>query len=148
VTGLTSTQRFFEDAAPGSELGPLVRTPSDLQLLEYAGASRDYNLIHHDRDSARAAGLPDVIVQGSLKSAFLSQLITEWIGSQGSLRALSVQYRGLDIPGTPLAARGVVTKKYERSGVGVVECDLWLESGAGRNTTGHAVVVLPMRRRD
>ena len=97
-------RRYFEDVAIDEPLGPLVRETSALQLLAYAGASRDYNLIHHDPVFARESGLPDTIVQGSLKSAFLGQLATDWAGHGAVLRQLRVQYRGVDVPGRLLTA--------------------------------------------
>src|SRR5207302_3750075 len=117
-----------------------------MQLVKYASASRDFYIIHHDRDYARRVGLPDVIIQGSLKAAFLGQLVTDWMGEWGTLKRFAVQYRGVDVPGTPLTAKGVVAKKYTQDGQGYVECDVWLENVEGERTTkGTALVVLPAR---
>ena len=42
----------------GEELAALVKEPiTKVQLLRYAGASGDDNLIHVDSDTARAVGL-------------------------------------------------------------------------------------------
>ena len=139
-------RRYFEDVAIDEPLGPLVRETSALQLLAYAGASRDYNLIHHDPVFARESGLPDTIVQGSLKSAFLGQLATDWAGHGAVLRQLRVQYRGVDVPGRLLTARGRVTGKRVEHDACLVECEVWLESVDGERTTRGAVVVQFPRR--
>jgi acyl dehydratase len=138
--------RWFEDVAVGDRLGPEARDTSREQLLAYASVSRDLNLIHHDPEFARASGLPDTIVQGTLKSAFLARLVTRYAGEWGTLVRLTVQYRGVDIPGTPLTAHGVVDRiDPER---GEIECEIWLESVGGERTTrGRAVVALPRRTR-
>ncbi len=142
------TQLFGEDVVAGAELPALVKETSVMQLVEYAGASRDFYIIHHDRDYARSVGLPDIIIQGSLKSAFLGQLVTDWMGEWGTLKELAVQYRGIDVPGKPLTAKGRVTKTYVRDGEHRVECEIWLENTAGERTTrGSAVVVLPSKAR-
>lgn len=136
-------QVYFEDVEEGTELPTLRKDPTTQQLVMYAGASGDYYQIHYDRQFALGNGLPDVILHGALKNAFLGQLMTDWIGEQGRLARLSVQYRGMDVPGTPIFARGVVTRKGED---GEVECDIWLENAEGKRTTpGSAVVVLPSR---
>ena len=136
-------QVYFEDVEQGTELPTLRKDPTTQQLVMYAGASGDYYQIHYDRQFALGNGLPDVILHGALKNAFLGQLMTDWIGEQGRLARLSVQYRGMDVPGTPIFARGVVTRKGED---GEVECDIWLENAEGKRTTpGSAVVVLPSR---
>ena len=136
-------QLYFEDVEEGTELPTLRKDPTTQQLVMYAGASGDYYQIHYDRQFALGNGLPDVILHGALKNAFLGQLMTDWIGEQGRLARLSVQYRGMDVPGTPIFARGVVTRKGED---GEVECDIWLENAEGKRTTpGSAAVVLPSR---
>ncbi len=136
-------QVYFEDVEQGTELPTLRKDPTTQQLVMYAGASGDYYQIHYDRQFALGNGLPDVILHGALKNAFLGQLMTDWIGEQGRLARLSVQYRGMDVPGTPIFAKGVVTRKGED---GEVECDIWLENAEGKRTTpGSAAVVLPSR---
>lgn len=139
---------FFEDVAVGSELPPVVGVPTYLDLVVYAGASRDFFEIHHDREAARAAGHPDVIVQGSLKGAWVGQVATGWMGRFGRLRRFEIQYRGVDVPDRLVTARGVVARIWvdEASGEGRAELDLWLENEAGERTVrGSAVVALPRR---
>ena len=136
-------QLYFEDVEEGMELPTLRKDPTTQQLVMYAGASGDFYQIHYDRQFALGNGLPDVILHGALKNAFLGQLMTDWVGEHGRLARLSVQYRGMDVPGTPIFAKGVVTKKGED---GEVECDIWLENAEGKRTTpGSAEVVLPSR---
>lgn len=139
---------LFEDVAVGAELPPVVQVPTYLDLVVYAGASRDFFEIHHDRDAARAAGHPDVIVQGSLKGAWVGQVATAWMGRHGRLRRFEIQYRGVDMPGQIVTARGVVARTWvdENSGEARVELDLWLENEHGeRAVRGSAVVALPRR---
>jgi hypothetical protein len=90
--------------------------------------------------------LPDIIIQGSLKAAFLGRLVDEWMGDSGGLKRLAVKYRGMDIPGQPLIAAGTVTNISIEEGSGVAECEIWLESSDGsRGTIGEATVILPTR---
>ena len=141
-----SEQIYFEDVDEGTEVPTLRKDPTTQQLVRYAGASGDYYQIHYDLEFARANGLPDVILHGALKNGFLGHLVTDWIGEQGTLRKLSAQYRGMDVPGSPIYAKGVVTKKYVDSGDHLVECDVWLENADGERTTpGRALVSLPTR---
>jgi acyl dehydratase len=139
-------QLYFEDLEVGSELPPLEKDPTTQQLVRYAGASGDFYQIHYDKDFALGNGLPGVILHGALKNAFLGQLMTDFAGEQGILRKLSVQYRGMDQPGTKVSARGKVKKKYVEDGNHFVECDIWLENAKGEITTpGSALVILPSR---
>jgi acyl dehydratase len=141
-----SDRRYVEDVEVGGELGPDLKDTSRARLVAYAGATLDDYLIHLDREFARGFGLPDVIVQGPLKSAYLGQLARDWVGEGGALRELEVQYRGIDVALAPLTARGVVTRKLVERDEQLVECEIWLESSDGqRNTHGRALIALPSR---
>ena len=141
-----ASQLYYEDLEEGTSLPTLRKDPTTQQLVMYAGASGDYYQIHYDKDFARSNGLPDVILHGALKNAFLGQLITDWIGERGTLHKLRVQYRGMDLPGRPIHAKGIVKKKYQREAEHIVECEVWLENSDGETTTtGYAVAALPSR---
>ena len=142
-----SGQVYFEDVQEGTELPALEKNPTTQQLVKYAGASGDYYQIHYDQEFARANGLPKVVLHGALKNAFLGQLVTDWIGEHGTLKKLSAQYRGMDVPGTPIYCKGIVKKKSVQGGENIVECEIWVENANGERTTlGSAVVSLPFRR--
>ena len=140
-------QIYFDDVQEGMELPTLRKDTTTQQLVMYAGASGDYTQIHYDLEFAKNNGQPDVILHGALKNAYLGQVVTDWIGEWGTLKKLSVQYRGMDVPGTPAYVKGVVKKKYAQDGENVVECEIWLENHEGNRTTpGYAVATLPSRR--
>lgn len=137
---------FWEDVRDGMEIPPLVKNPTTQQLVKYAGASGDFYQIHYDAEFAKNNGLPGVIIHGALKNAFLGQLMTDWIGEYGTLRKLSCQYRGMDVPGDTLTCKGTVNRKYQEGDRFLVDCDIWLENGNGERTTpGSATVQLPSK---
>jgi acyl dehydratase len=137
-------QIYWEDVNEGMDLPPLIKNPTTQQLVRYAGASGDYYQIHYDKDFAQGTGLDGVILHGALKSAFLGQLITQWMGPQGNLKRLTCQYRGMDTPGRPVAVKGTVTRKYQQDGENLVDCDIWVENPEAQKTTpGSATVALP-----
>ena len=141
-----SERLFFEDVEEWTVIPKLTKTPTTQQLVKFGCATYDYYELHFDKEFARASGLPDIIVHGPLKNSFLAQLVTDWIGDAGTLKKLSVQYRGKDMPGSPVTAGGIVTRKYVEDGENMVECDLRLDNADGVTTTpGHAVVALPSR---
>ena len=137
---------YWEDVQEGAELPPLKKNATTQQLVMYAGASLDFYQIHYDKDAALASDLPGVIVHGALKNAWLAQLVTDWIGPDGTLRKLSVQYRGMDVCDDPLTCNGKVSRKYAEGDGHYVDCEIWLENGKGEKTTpGTATVILPSR---
>jgi acyl dehydratase len=121
----------------GEEIPELVKHPTTRQLVQYAGAQGDFYEIHYDQDYARSVGLPGVILHGLLKAGFLGQLVTDWIGDDGTLQSFEVSYRGIDQPGRPYTCRGRVTKVDGD----MVELEVWGEDSEGKKTTvGSAIV--------
>ena len=138
----------FATLRVGDELPLLEFTPRYMDLVVYAGTSRDYFEIHHDRDAARAAGHPDVIVQGSLKAGWLGRVVTEPLADQGVLRRLSVQYRGVDTPDRTVRGHGILRARREEGDEVLLEFDVWLENEEGTKTVvGSATVAVAAGRR-
>ena len=141
-------QVYFEDVEDGMDLpsktkGPLTVT----DLVVFSGATGDFALIHHDRENAKGpGGLPDIILHGQCKLAFMTHVVTDWIGLEGRIKKLSGNYRGMDIIGDTVVSRGKVKHKFTEDGETLVELDLWNEnSRVGSTVTGSATVSLPSR---
>jgi MaoC dehydratase-like protein len=138
----------WDNCYVGMALPELVKQATTRTLVEFAGATGDFYEIHYDREAAERAGLPDVILQGYLKKAYLAEAVVNWAGSPQRLRRLSAQYRGVDTPtrdGWPqsFTVRGTVSKMWEEGGERLVEISLEGFDGGGRLTTpGRAVVAL------
>jgi acyl dehydratase len=123
----------------GDDIPELVKHPTTRQLVQYAGAQGDFYEIHYDQAYAHSVGLPGVILHGLLKAAFLGQLVTDWLGDRGTLKAFEVSYRGVDVPGHPYRCRGRVTRVDGKD----VELEVWGEDDSGKRTTvGTATVEL------
>jgi acyl dehydratase len=72
-------------------------------LVRYAGASGDFNPLHHDHAFASNAGLPDVMAHGMLSAGLLASALTRWFGA-GSVRRYKVRFRSPVWPGDVLTA--------------------------------------------
>ena len=67
----------FADVAVGDQLDP-ISIPVTLQrLVMEAGANRDFSLIHHDRDVARATGAPDAYMNTFFIAGMFERLLRE-----------------------------------------------------------------------
>jgi 3-hydroxybutyryl-CoA dehydratase len=93
------------DEGPAFSVGPLTRT----DIVRYAGASGDFNPIHHDETFALAAGLPSVMAHGMLSAGVLGSFVTRWFGP-GSVRRYRVRFRERVWPGDVLRAQGKVVR--------------------------------------
>jgi acyl dehydratase len=134
----------WADVNVGTELPPLKKNCSTQQLVQWAAGSGDFYQIHYDKDFATGTGLSNIIVHGALKNAFLGQLVHDWVGNEGRIKAYGCSYRGMDYPNEDIVCKGVVTKKYEKDGEKLVDVEVWTENPKGQKTTpGTATVRLP-----
>src|SRR5437879_11684976 len=98
-----------------------------LQLVKYAGASGDYNLIHTDDETARRVSLDGVIAHGMLSMAFLGQYLC-WLTGPESIRRLTVRFVEMVRPGDVLTSRGRVTAKELEADGQRATLELWTEN--------------------
>ncbi len=71
----------------------------------YSECARIYNPIHTERAVALAAGLPDIIIHGTLTLAYAARevLNREAGGEPARLRRLACRFGGMVIPGSTIA---------------------------------------------
>jgi acyl dehydratase len=72
---------------PGASF-PLAR----VDLVRYAGASGDFNVIHWNERVATSVGLPNVIAHGMLTMAEAIRVVTDWVGDPGALLQYGVRF--------------------------------------------------------
>ena len=112
-----------------------------LQLVKYAGASGDYNLIHTDDETARRVGLDGVIAHGMLSMAFLGEYLC-WLTAPTSIRRLTVRFAEMVRPGDVLTCRARVKALEQDAGGQRMTLELWAEDQRAQQVTfGEAEVV-------
>ncbi len=138
---------YFEDVNEGDEMPPATQPGiTKVQLLQYAGASHDYNLLHTDDGFAQMAGMPNgVIAHGMLSMGFAGQFLAGWAGLQ-NVRKVSVRFTAMTEPGDEVTAAGKIVKKYQEDGENRVLCEIQTTTQKGTVTTkGEGVVALPSK---
>lgn len=104
-----------------------------VQLVKYAGASGDFNLIHTDDETARKVGLPGVIAHGMISMGFLGQFMEQIVGKRGFVSRLQVRFAGMVFPGDVVTCRAKVTAKDEEKRT--VELSVSAEREPGKVST-------------
>ena len=136
------TRRTFDAVSISEELAP-ISIPITLQrLVMEAGANRDFSLIHHDRDVARATGAPDAYINSFFIAGMFERLLREWMGAGGRLNKISnMRMQVFNAVGDSVTFRGRVAAldKANRQ----VEVELWSETAKGKTVTATATVTLP-----
>jgi hydroxyacyl-ACP dehydratase HTD2-like protein with hotdog domain len=137
---------FFEDVEVGTELPPLAKVPTTIQLFRYSAVTWNAHRIHYEREYALKEGHPDVLVQAHLHGAFLAQMITGWAGPRGRLVSFGWSNRARAIPGDTLTCTGRVTAKRVDGERRVVDLEIVETNQRGEVCApGKATVALPSR---
>jgi len=132
------------DVTVGTEIGPFVRETGFANWNRYAAVNDEFVPIHMDDEAGRAAGYETAFGMGNLQWAYLHNLLRDWMGDEGRITRLECQFRGPNIKGQTVTARGTVTSVTEQDGKRVVELELWTEEQNGKKLApATATVELP-----
>src|SRR5262249_39993729 len=108
-------------------------------LVRYAGASGDFNPMHHDEVAAQAAGLPSVFGHGMLSMGILGKAITDYVGI-ANLRSYKVRFTKQTWPGETLTSTVKVIGKRSEGGEKRVDLEVTLANQDGEvKVSGEAI---------
>jgi len=114
----------YDDVEVGTELPAQTFTIQRANLVQYCGASGDFNIIHWNERIAKAVGLPDVIAHGMYTMAEAGRVVTDWAGDPGAVVEYGVRFSApVPVPdddkGTDLVVNGTVAEKLDGNRVAV-----------------------------
>jgi acyl dehydratase len=132
----------YEAVEVGSEAPERRHTLSRTDLVKYAGASGDFNPMHHDEILATAAGMPSVFGHGMFSLGFLCTALTDWVGP-GRVVKVSARFSKQTWPGETLVTRVVVTAKREEGDRHLVDVECTLANADGERKVVGAATLEP-----
>jgi len=136
---------FFDELTVGDEAPVLSHKLTRTDLVKYAGASGDFNPMHHDEVLAKAAGQPSVFGHGMFSMGLLGSALTDFVGV-GNLTRYRVRFARQTWPDEVLSSKIVVTAKREDEGKNLVDFAVTLSNGDGEEkVVGEATAALPRR---
>jgi acyl dehydratase len=107
----------------------------------YAGASGDFNPMHHDEVKAKDAGLPSVFGHGMLSMGILGKAITDYVGI-GNLRNYKVRFTKQTWPGETLTSLVKVAGKRTDGDDKLVDLEVSLVNQDGEvKVSGDAIAL-------
>jgi len=143
---MPAAKRYWDDVREGEAL-PEVRVDklTRTDFVRYAGASGDFNPIHHDQTFAEASGNPTVFAMGMLNAGILSRVVTGFVG-RPAVRRFKVRFATRAWPGDDVVCSGKVTRKFEEGGEARIEGELVAANQKGETLiSGSFVAALPRR---
>jgi hypothetical protein len=145
----------FADINIGDSLVPYTSPPiTRTDLVRYAGASGDFNPLHHDCTFVKTIGMERVIVHGMLIMGIAGQAITTWVNNK-NLRKFNVRFAGMTEPvdfddwentqqRATITISGKVRNKFEENGEKKIRCDIVAKDGSGNTKLrGFFIAALP-----
>lgn len=84
--------RSVSEVPVGTQIPPQTFPIERATLIQYAGASGDFNPIHWSQQTAQSVGLPDVIAHGMLTMAMAVRVLTDWLGDPGAVLSYGVRF--------------------------------------------------------
>jgi acyl dehydratase len=142
---MAEAKLFFDDVNEGDEAPVVSHELTRTDLVMYAGASGDFNPMHHDEVKAKEAGLPSVFGHGMFSMGLLGRAITDYVGV-GNLKKFKVRFTKQTWPGEVLTSKIVVTGKRKDDGESLIDLDVQLANEAGEvKVAGEASAALPSR---
>jgi acyl dehydratase len=135
----------YGDVEVGTELPAQNFPVTRATLVQYAGASGDFNPIHWNEKFAKEVGLPDVIAHGMFTMAEAIRVVTDWAGDPAAVVEYGVRFtKPVIVPnddeGATIEVSGKVAAKLEDNKVRV---DLLVKS-AGQKVLGMSRAVVQL----
>lgn len=130
----------YDDVQVGDTAPAIDHELTRTDLVMYAGASGDFNPMHHDEVAAEAAGLPSVFGHGMFSAGLLATAITNYVGI-GNLASYRMRFTKQTWPGEVLSTNVAVIEKRPGNEI-VLECVLVNQDGEAK-LRAEAVAVLP-----
>ena len=106
----------------------VVRDLTRTQIVQYAGASGDYNPIHTDEVFAKeVVGYPSVFAHGMLTMGLTGKMLTNLVGD-GNLKNFGVRFTNQVWPGDTLITKAVISNIKIESNKALVTLDVTTEN--------------------
>ena len=114
----------YADVEVGAAIPAQTFQVQRVNLIQYCGASGDFNVIHWNERVATSVGLPNVIAHGMFTMAEAGRVVTDWAGDPGAVVEYGVRFSSPvavpdDDKGATLEVSGTVAEKLDGNRVAV-----------------------------
>jgi len=157
--------RYWEDVEEGEEIPPLKKGTYTLTEIMYFnlccfGSQRATRAALEESETIDLGGggrmdashaqrrraMPAQFDWGPQRVCWLIQMMTDWMGDDGTFKKISSSIRRPNLVGDTNTVKGKVWKKYIEGDEHLVDCDIWVENQTGEATApARATVALPSK---
>ncbi|MHA2280567.1 MAG: MaoC/PaaZ C-terminal domain-containing protein [Promethearchaeota archaeon] len=121
---------------PEAKTDPITR----VQLVDYASASGDYNLLHYDEAFAKKTGLKGCIAHGMLQAGMVASYIQNWARG-GILRNFKIRFSDVVNENDVLTIKGEIANKLQENSENLIELSIVCKTQENRITSQSSAII-------
>ncbi|MGH3449658.1 MAG: MaoC family dehydratase [Haloechinothrix sp.] len=127
----------------GTELTPLVIEATPTFVVSTAIATRDFQDVHHDRDSALARGSKDIFLNILTDTGLVQRFVTDWAGPEALVRSVKIKLGVPCYAYDTITFSGRVIDRIEVDGERRFVVEVTGRDSLGDHVNGSVQIVLP-----
>lgn len=130
------------DLTIDAEIPSFVRETGIENWNRYAAVMDEFVPIHMDDAAGQKAGFPGAIGMGNLQWAFFHNVVRDWLGDNGTITQMTIQFQQPNLKDTTVTARGKITAVEDAPQGKNVTIELWTEDSNDRKLAAGQAKVL------
>ena len=115
----------------GMEIPTFVRKTDFDNWNRFAAVNYEFVPIHMADEWGQKAGLPGAIGMGRLQLSYLHNMLADWLGEDGRIVNVATQFRGQNLRGQTLTAKGKVTAIRKEGDETMVDLEVSVDADNG-----------------
>lgn len=133
-------------AKVGDTLPPLSLPLDRSFIVATAIASRDFQVVHHDPDIARARGSKDVFMNILTSQGLVARFVTDWAGPRAVIRRNAIKLGASNYPGDTMVISGAVADRREKNEGMELDIAVVGKNSLGDHVSGTVTIFVPADR--
>jgi len=134
---------LMERVQRGFEIPTFERMSGFHGWNRFAAVNEEFVPMHMDDEAGRAAGNPSAFGMGNLLLAYVHAALRQWIGDNGRIVTVAIQYRAPSFRGLRTIVGGTVVAVREEDGETAADLEIWAKTEEGTLMAPGTATVIP-----
>ncbi len=130
------------DLTVDAEIPPFVRETGIENWNRYAAVMDEFVPLHMDDEAGRKQGFAGAIGMGNLQWAYFHNVVRDWLGDNGAIKQMTIQFQQPNLKDTTVTARGIIKSVEDGPEGRSVTLELWTEDNNDRRLAAGQAKVL------
>ena len=134
---------LMDTVQPGFEIPTFERTSGFHAWNRFAAVNEEFVPMHMDDEGGRAAGSSSAFGMGNLLLAYVHAALRQWVGDNGRIVSVAIQYRAPNFRGLRTIVGGTVVAVHEENGETMAHLEIWTKTEEGTLMAPGTATVVP-----